>query len=103
VAVQVKCCECGYESATREGFLDISLEITRACSLRQALGHYTRPEYLDAENRYKCPKQARLVRASKRLSIERAPPVLVVQLKRFEFAAHGSKIAKKARAALLKL
>ena len=95
---QVKCCECGYESNTREGFMDISLEITRASTLTKALQQFTRPEHLDAENKYKCPKEARLVRAVKRISIERAPNVLVIQLKRFEYARHGSKITKKARA-----
>ena len=36
------------------------------------------------------------MRATKRLSIERLPNVLVIQLKRFEYSLHGSKIAKKA-------
>ena len=98
LGLQVKCCECGYESNTREGFFDISLEITRAATLARALQQFTRPEHLDAENKYRCPKEARLVRAVKRISIERPPNVLVIQLKRFEYARHGSKITKKARA-----
>lgn len=57
IAPQVKCCECGYESNTSEGFLDVALEITRAGSLGAALRHYTRAEHLDAENKYKCPKE----------------------------------------------
>ena len=39
--------------------------------------------------------QARLVRALKRLTIDRPPNVLVFQLKRFEYMFHGSKITKK--------
>jgi hypothetical protein len=96
-ALQVKCCECGYESNTMEGFLDISLDITRASSLTKALARHTAAEYLDQENKYKCPKQGRLVRAVKRITIERAPNVLVFQLKRFEYSMFGSKIAKKVR------
>lgn len=78
-----------------EGFLDISLDITRASSLTKALARHTMVEYLDQENKYKCPKQGRLVRAVKRITIERAPNVLVFQLKRFEYSMYGSKIAKK--------
>ncbi|CAK0758926.1 hypothetical protein CVIRNUC_002658 [Coccomyxa viridis] len=92
---QVKCCECGYESNTVDDFLHISLEITRASSLTKALQRFTSGEYLDQENKYKCPKQARLVRALKRLTIDRPPNVLVFQLKRFEYMFHGSKITKK--------
>ena len=55
--VQVKCCECGYESNTVDDFLHISLEITRASSLTKALQRFTSGEYLDQENKYKCPKQ----------------------------------------------
>ena len=45
--LQVKCCTCGYESNTVEGFLDLSLEITRAGTLEKALQRYTAAEYLD--------------------------------------------------------
>ncbi|KAK9916917.1 hypothetical protein WJX75_008782 [Coccomyxa subellipsoidea] len=92
---QVKCCECGYESNTMESFMDICLDISRAPSLTMALERYTKPEMLDRENKYKCPKQGRLVRARKTITIERAPNVLVFQLKRFEYSMYGSKIGKK--------
>ena len=45
--------------------------------------------------------QARLVRALKRLTIDRPPNVLVFQLKRFEYMFHGSKITKKVQKCLL--
>ena len=45
--------------------------------------------------------QARLVRALKRLTIDKPPNVLVFQLKRFEYMFHGSKITKKVRKRLL--
>ena len=45
--------------------------------------------------------QARLVRALKRLTIDRPPNVLVFQLKRFEYMFHGSKITKKVQSFLL--
>jgi len=96
--VQVKCCDCGYESNTLEDFLDISLDISHASSLTKALARFTGKEYLDRENKYKCPKQGRLMRAVKQITIDRAPNVLVFQLKRFEYSMYGSKIGKKVTA-----
>lgn len=40
-----------------DDFLHISLEITRTHSLTKALQRFTTGEYLDQENKYKCPKQ----------------------------------------------
>ena len=94
---QVKCTECGNESNTVDPFLDISLEINRANTLERALQRFTATEYLENDNKYKCPKQACLVRAAKRISIEKAPNVLVIQLKRFEFSNYGQKLTKKVR------
>ena len=93
----MKCTECGNESNTVDPFLDISLEINRANTLERALQRFTATEYLENDNKYKCPKQACLVRAAKRISIEKAPNVLVIQLKRFEFSNYGQKLTKKVR------
>jgi ubiquitin C-terminal hydrolase len=60
-----------------------------------ALERFTNKEYLDGENKYKCPKENKMVKAVKRMTIERAPNVLVLQLKRFEFSRLGRKITKK--------
>ena len=91
---QVKCTECDYESNTYDPFLDLSLEINHASSVEKALRRFTAGESLDGANKYKCPKQKRAVRAVKRMTIETAPSVLVVQLKRFEFSMSGRKISK---------
>lgn len=47
---------------------------------------------LDGDNKYRCEHTKRLVRATKQFTIERAPRVLSVLLKRFEFGAFGGKI-----------
>lgn len=99
---QVKCLSCGHASNTYDPFLDVSLEINRVTSVEKALEGFTRPEYLDGDNRYKCPKENTMVRAVKRMSIDKAPNVLVLQLKRFEFARLGRKIHKKVRTTMLK-
>ncbi|DBA95956.1 TPA: hypothetical protein ACH3X1_001476 [Trebouxia sp. C0004] len=92
---QVKCTECGHESNTFDVFLDLSLEINKASSLLKALQRFTSSEYLDGANKYICPKQKQKVRAAKCMTIDKAPVVLVVQLKRFEFSMFGHKINKK--------
>ncbi|KAA6426489.1 MAG: ubiquitin carboxyl-terminal hydrolase 23-like, partial [Trebouxia sp. A1-2] len=92
---QVKCTECGHESNTFDVFLDLSLEINKASSLLKALQRFTSSEYLDGANKYICPKQKQKVRAAKCMTIDKAPAVLVVQLKRFEFSMFGHKINKK--------
>ena len=75
-------------------FLDLSLEINKASSVLKALQRFTSSEYLDGANKYICPKQKQKVRAAKCMTIDQAPAVLVVQLKRFEFSMFGHKINK---------
>ena len=94
-STQVKCTECGHESNTYDVFLDLSLEINKASSVQKALQRFTTSEYLDGANKYICPKQKQKVRAAKCMSIDQAPAVLVLQLKRFEFSMFGHKINKK--------
>lgn len=91
---QVKCTHCNYESNTYDPFLDLSLEINHASSVDKALKRFTAGESLDGANKYKCPKENRRVRAVKRMTVETAPSVLVIQLKRFEFSMSGRKISK---------
>jgi len=47
-------------------------------------------------NRYRCDRTKKKVRATKRFSIEKAPNVLTLQLKRFEYGGFGAKINKQA-------
>jgi len=91
---QIKCTQCDYESNTYDPFLDLSLEISRANSVHRALHRFTAGEVLDGANSYKCPKQKKMVRAIKRMTIEDPPNVLIIQLKRFEFSRSGRKISK---------
>jgi hypothetical protein len=92
---QVKCLTCNYRSNTYDAFLDLSLEVNEVSSVTKALHSFTRPEKLDAENLYRCAKCAKKVRAEKQLSIFKAPTVLCVHLKRFQFAhTFGGKINK---------
>jgi ubiquitin carboxyl-terminal hydrolase 36/42 len=87
----------GFTSSTYDPFLDLSLEINRASSLDGALRRFTEAEVLDGDNRYRLPseKGGQLVRATKRITIDEAPNVLTVHLKRFEFGGRGHKVTRK--------
>jgi ubiquitin carboxyl-terminal hydrolase 36/42 len=50
-----------YESTTYEDFMDLSLEINRAPTVMRALQHFTAKEVLDGDNKYRCPKNNKLV------------------------------------------
>ena len=54
-------------------------------------------EVLDGGNKYRCPREQKPVRAVKRMTVDVAPNVLMIQLKRFEFSSSGHKISKKVR------
>lgn len=58
---QIVCEGVDYTSATFDPFLDLSLEINKASSLSRALQHFTAEEVLDGDNRYRCPKNNKLV------------------------------------------
>ncbi|XP_077217490.1 ubiquitin-specific protease 23 isoform X2 [Tasmannia lanceolata] len=93
---QVKCMQCSYCSNTFDPFLDLSLEIVRADSLRKALAHFTAAEKLDGgERQYRCQRCKEKVKALKQLTVHKAPYVLTIHLKRFGSEVPGQKIDKK--------
>ena len=89
-------CACGRCSDTYDPFLDLSLEITKSASVEGALRRFCAPEVLEGANQYRCEHTAARakVRATKALSIDVAPLVLQLQLKRFQYGAFGAKITK---------
>ncbi|KAK8947302.1 Ubiquitin carboxyl-terminal hydrolase 23 [Platanthera zijinensis] len=93
---QVKCMKCSYCSNKFDPFLDLSLEIVGADSVKKALAHFTAPEQLDDGGRqYKCQHCKEKVRASKQLTVHKPPYVLTIHLKRFGSCIRGEKINKK--------
>ncbi|KAF5178093.1 Ubiquitin carboxyl-terminal hydrolase [Thalictrum thalictroides] len=93
---QVKCIQCSYCSNTFDPFLDLSLEITKADSLVKALTHFTAVEQLDGgERQYQCQRCNKKVKALKQLTVNKAPYVLSIHLKRFGSHVPGQKIDKK--------
>ena len=63
--------------------LDLSLDVTNCSHLKDALDRFVRPDHLRGNNKYKCERCKKLVDASKGLTVDKAPNVLTVHMKRF--------------------
>ncbi|KAI4574372.1 hypothetical protein MJT46_003651 [Ovis ammon polii x Ovis aries] len=93
---QIQCLHCLGVSDTFDPYLDISLDITAAQSVEQALRELVKPEKLEAENAYDCGVCLRKVPATKRLTLHSTSQVLVLVLKRFTQLS-GAKRAQEVR------
>ncbi|KAF9534687.1 hypothetical protein CPB83DRAFT_780398 [Crepidotus variabilis] len=80
---RVNCRDCGHNSDTFDRILDLSLDIFRCDSLREALKKFVAVDVLKGVDKYKCEKCKKHVTAEKNFTIHEAPPVLTVHLKRF--------------------
>jgi ubiquitin carboxyl-terminal hydrolase 36/42 len=87
----VTCLACHHDSVTFQHFEDLPLDISRVSKLNEAIDGYFSRENLE-DCGYKCESCKRRVPAAKKFTLERAPAVLCVQLKRF--SALGGKITK---------
>lgn len=88
--------QCSYCSNKFDPFLDLSLDILEAHSLRKALAHFTAGELLDGgERQFQCPCCNEKVKAIKQLTIQKPPYVLNIHLKRFDSTIDGEKLTKK--------
>ncbi|KAG5225134.1 ubiquitin carboxyl-terminal hydrolase [Salix suchowensis] len=82
---QVICTKCNKISNQFENMMDLTVEIHGdAASLEECLDQFTDKEWLHGENMYKCDGCNDYVKAWKRLTIQRAPNVLTIALKRFQ-------------------
>jgi ubiquitin carboxyl-terminal hydrolase 36/42 len=96
IVMQVKCTQCQFSSNKYDPFLDLSLEIVKAETLRKALSNFTAVEKLDGgEKQYQCQRCKQKVRALKQLTIHKPPHVLTIHLKRFSAYIPGQKIDRK--------
>lgn len=78
----VKCKTCMSESATYEGFSNLSLELPEhnsKCDIQDCLKMYFYGEEISGWN---CPTCKQKRSAVKKLDISKLPPVLVIHLKR---------------------
>lgn len=80
---RVTCFDCGHHSDTFDRILDLSVDIHRAAELKGALRKFIAVDYLKGADKYKCERCKKHVNAEKQFTLQEAPLVLTVHLKRF--------------------
>ncbi|RCH84208.1 hypothetical protein CU097_006643 [Rhizopus azygosporus] len=80
----IKCIHVDYESSRVEDFYDIQLDVKGCKNVDESFKKYVALETLDGENKYMAEGHG-LQDACKGVSFEKFPPVLHLQLKRFEY------------------
>ncbi|KAF8897822.1 hypothetical protein BD779DRAFT_1492604 [Infundibulicybe gibba] len=80
---RVTCHDCGFNSDTLDRILDLSLDILKSDTLKDALRKFVAIDYLKGADKYKCEKCKKHVVAEKRFTLHEAPLILTVHLKRF--------------------
>ena len=86
-----KCRDCIFVSFT----LNLPLPRGKDCSFGEAIDQFFAIDKLTKDNKYKCPVCKSLQNATKRLSVNVAPRILIVTIKRFDI--FGRKITKSIR------
>ena len=80
----LRCSCCGLESARREAFSDVPLDIAELETLEQALRHFVRQERMEGADAWRCGRCG--ARSSKKdTRFERLPELMMLHLKRFVF------------------
>ncbi|SAM85662.1 related to Ubiquitin carboxyl-terminal hydrolase 4 [Ustilago bromivora] len=87
---KLTCLTCGKTSTTYEAYTYLSLPVPHGrgaskVTLQQCLDAFVREEVLDKGDMWNCPRCKKPRKATKRLSISRLPPILLIHLKRFSF------------------
>ncbi|KAJ2379635.1 ubiquitin-specific protease ubp15 [Coemansia sp. RSA 2607] len=80
----IRCVNVDFESSRVENYYDISLNVKGCKTLRDSFANYCEVETLDGENKYMAEGHG-LQDARKGVIFESFPPVLQLQLKRFEY------------------
>ncbi|MED6144856.1 hypothetical protein PIB30_019476 [Stylosanthes scabra] len=87
---EVFCTKCENISKQYENMMDLTVEIHGdAASLEECLDQFTAKEWLQGDNMYKCDGCKDYVKAWKRLTVNRAPNILTIALKRFQSGRFG--------------
>lgn len=83
----VVCLSCGKKSKTFDAFNCLQLELTpnRSCTLEECIKSFTKPERIGGNDSWKCSYCKCYRTAEKIIEIWKLPPILIVQLKRFQF------------------
>ena len=84
-ADQKICKDCPHRYSREEGFTTLNIDIRNHSNLLDSLEQYVKGDLLEGANAYHCEKCNRKVDTVKRLCIKKLPPVLAIQLKRFDY------------------
>ncbi|XP_058833231.1 probable ubiquitin carboxyl-terminal hydrolase FAF isoform X2 [Topomyia yanbarensis] len=79
------CQDCPHRYSKDEPFSAFSVDIRNHSSLTDSLEQYVKGEILEGADAYHCDKCDKKVVTVKRLCVRKLPPVLAIQLKRFEY------------------
>lgn len=82
---ETRCLRCESITSRDETFLDLSVDVTQNSSISHCFANFCAVERLAAGNKFFCDSCNTLQEAQKSLHVRRAPPVLVLHLKRFKF------------------
>jgi ubiquitin carboxyl-terminal hydrolase 7 len=80
----IKCIDVDYNSIKEEYYYDLQLTIKGCKNIYESLNKYTEEEILDNEDKYEAEGYGKQ-KAKKGASFINFPPVLILQLKRFEY------------------
>eukprot|EP00949_MAST-11_sp_MAST-11-sp1_P005261 g5261.t1 len=81
----VTCGQCSAKSSSFDPFWDLSLSLPagrKRCTIEECMKSFSEPETLDGTEKYFCKSCKKHTRASKTMSIERWPPIVVLHIKR---------------------
>ena len=79
------CKTCPHRYSREEPFSVISVDVKNHSNLTDSLHEYVKGELLDGSNAYYCERCDKKVDTTKRLCVKKLPPILVIQLKRFDY------------------
>ncbi|KAL4065925.1 hypothetical protein V8B97DRAFT_1865268 [Scleroderma yunnanense] len=85
---RMECLTCHHTSTTYNSFMYLSLPIASLkspakISLQSCLDAFVREEVMEKAEAWHCPKCKQLRKATKKLTLSRLPPILLIHLKRF--------------------
>jgi ubiquitin carboxyl-terminal hydrolase 8 len=91
-ASQLRCLTCKNTSTTYEPWYNLSIELPSRGNVRleECLASYCREERLGRGHEWQCPHCQKTREATKRITLTKAPPYLVVHFKRFHADSSGN-------------
>ncbi|XP_035221479.1 probable ubiquitin carboxyl-terminal hydrolase FAF-X isoform X2 [Stegodyphus dumicola] len=84
-ADQKICKDCPHRYSREESFTALNIDIRNHSNLLDSLEQYVKGDLLEGANAYHCEKCNKKVDTVKRLCIKKLPPILAIQLKRFDY------------------